>query len=98
MHSEVVELYKEVLKSDHPWAEKEMMLNEVRKLQPAGQNRWNFRWIALAVALVAISGPAAFLFGIYNSQEKDLPPEVISLSSTAIGALAAYLTSAAKSD
>ena len=92
MEADIVALYRAVIESNLPLSEKREYLDEVRKLAPASENRWNFRWVILALALIAISSPLALLTHMVSS----IPEGMLGLSSTAVGALAAYITSALK--
>ena len=97
LESEVARMYSEVLAKDISLFKKYILLNEIRKLRPAGQNRWNIRWIIFALALVAVSSPlaygAAILCGTAGSAGEIVPDAMLSLSSAAVGALAAYFAS-----
>ena len=68
------------------------MLNEIRKLMSPDQNRWNFRWVILSLALVALSVPIYAFTLVSKSQTVDIPEAILSLGATALGALAGYLT------
>ena len=74
--------------------EKIKMLNEVRKIIPPDQNRWNFRYAILPLVFVALTTPVYAFFSLCCENPKvDIPAELLSLSSTALGAIAAFLTS-----
>ena len=92
MDAEIVTLYKAIIESNLEKPEKLEYLNEIRKLTPASENRWNFRWVILTLALIAISSPLALVTRAVDT----IPEGLLGLSSTAVGALAAYVTSALK--
>ena len=93
MDSELVALSKSVIESATlDFNQKKELLDEIRKLRPASENRWNHRYVIWTLALVAISTPIAFVFKI----QTEIPDVLVALSSTAIGALAAFMTSALK--
>ena len=94
--SEVVLMYRSIIESDMEMDDKLKYLDEVRKLKPPSENRWNFRYVIWAIALVAISSPLMFLAFAVQGKEVDPPEAMLTLSSTAVGALAAYITSALK--
>ncbi len=50
---------KHVVNGNFSRCEKKMLLNEIRKLGPADENCWNFRFVIWMLALVALSVPAA---------------------------------------
>ena len=68
------------------------MFNEIRKLMSPDQNRWNFRYVIVPLALVALSVPIYAFTLIFNSLTVDIPEALLSLGSTALGALAGFLT------
>lgn len=92
MDAEIVALYRSIIESNLPLPDKLQYFDEIRKLRPASENRWNFRWVILALALVATLSPLALASGWVTT----LPEGVLGLSSTAVGALAAYVTSGLK--
>ena len=73
--------------------DKKVLLDEIRKLKPASENRWNFRYIIWALAIVALVSPLTVLVHGYTAS---FPEGVLALSSTAVGALAAFITSGLK--
>jgi L-asparagine transporter-like permease len=93
MNDNVFEMYKSVIDSERTIKEKKELLNEIRKLVPGNQNRWNFRWVIWALAAIAIVSPLTFIGTYFNLTDPKVPDAVIALSSTAVGALAAYITS-----
>jgi len=72
---------------------KKILLDEIRKLKPPGENKWNFRSIVIVLGIIALIAPLTVLFHGYADT---FPPGVLSLSSTAVGALAAFITSSLK--
>lgn len=94
MDNEVSELYKSILEDKELDLEKKKeLLDEIRKLKPASDNRWNFRYVIWALALVALSSPLVY---VVHGEIKDFPEGLMALSSTAVGALAAFITSSLK--
>ncbi len=97
-NSDLILLYKGVLDSDLEMADKKELLDEIRKLQPATDNRHNFRNAMLALIFVAAIGPLAygitFAIAAGTGNTVSMPQALIALSSTAVGALAAYMTGA----
>ena len=65
------------------------LLNEIRKLAPPEGNRWNFRYIIFTLALVALSAPTWMIV----RGDLTRPQGLLALASTAVGALAAFLSS-----
>jgi hypothetical protein len=92
MEADIVALYRAIIESNLQLSDKKEFLNEVRKLRPASENRWNFRWVMIALALIAISSPLALI----TQAVKEIPAGMLALSSTAVGALAAFITSGLK--
>lgn len=94
MSYEIVELYKTVLYApkDHlSFDEKREILNDIRKIMPPDENRWNFRYVIFTLALIALSVPGVAVWLIWLDRG-DIPQGLLSLGSTAVGALAAFLT------
>jgi hypothetical protein len=88
MDEKLFELHKAVLTDPNlNFWKKRWLLNELRKTIPAEQNRWNFRWIVWTLAVVALSVPAWVAW----SGKSHIPEGLLSLASTAVGALAAFL-------
>ncbi|MBQ4834854.1 MULTISPECIES: hypothetical protein [Pseudoalteromonas] len=97
LDTEISKLYLKVLEDPKLDLEhKKVLLDEIRKLRPASENRWNFRWVIWALALVAIISPVASAIALIFSKEPNISEGVLALSSTAVGALAAYVTSGLK--
>jgi hypothetical protein len=94
MTKEVTALYELVLRSGRPVCEQKKLLNEVRKLLPAEGNRWNFRYVIFTLALVALSVPVVAGVLLCRGKEIDLPEGLLALASTAVGALAAFVSQA----
>lgn len=88
MDDRIFELHKLVL-ADGALSvrKKRCLLNEIRKVIPGEQNRWNFRWIVWTLALMALSVPAWLAW----TRGSTIPPGLLSLASAAVGALAAFL-------
>lgn len=59
-------MVRDVIKSNLPRCEKKMLLNEIRKLMPPDENRWNFRYVIWTLALVALSVPVTAAWQIYE--------------------------------
>ena len=87
---DIFDLYGKVIDGSYPITEKEKMFNEIRKLMPPEDNRWNFRYVIIPLTLVVFSVPVYLFF--FNTA--DMPEALLSLASTALGALAAYLNPA----
>lgn len=94
MNPELIELHKKVLDDNSlNFEQKKEMLDEIRKMIPPDQNRWNFRYAIMPLAVIALATPAyALIAAIRHTSPIDIPEALLSLSSTAIGALAAFLT------
>lgn len=94
MESDQLKLHKMVLEDTTlSFEQKKEMLNEIRKIMPADQNRWNFRYAILPLAITALSAPAYTLIALICDKPNTETPEVLlTLSSTALGAIAAFLT------
>ena len=93
MNPELISLYRAVLETHKDrlsFQEKKDLLNDIRKLVAPDENRWNFRYVIWILALVALSVPAAAFWLIYLGKG-DVPQALLSLGSTAVGALAALL-------
>ncbi|TYC62197.1 hypothetical protein ETQ85_01190 [Zoogloea oleivorans] len=106
MDAELRLLFKDVLDSSLDIQDKKILMNELRKSAPPDENRWNFRIVVWTLAIVAISIPGYVLWttsiGLGGSagipREIKIPEGLLSLGSTAIGALAAFLTSQRRKD
>lgn len=94
MDTEVIALYKSICENNSlDIGTKQVLLDEIRKLKPASENRWNFRYVIWALAIVALASPLTMLL---TQATIEIPDGVLSLSSTAVGALAAFITSGPK--
>lgn len=90
MQNDMHDLYKMVLENKElSLKDKKELLDEIRKLGPGNENRWNFRYVIWALALVALSSPVIQAW--WGSD--DIPQGLLTISSTAVGALAAFITS-----
>lgn len=88
MSSEVVKIYRDIIEDEKLELEqKKELLSEVRKIISPDENRWNFRFVIWTLALVALSVP---VWAMWKSA--DIPQALLSLSSTAVGALAGFLS------
>lgn len=96
MDTDIAELYKSVLDSELSKDEKKEFFDEIRKLKPATEQRGNIRWVISALVFVAISSPLLLIILGFQISDPKLPPELLTLSSTAVGALAAFMTSSFK--
>lgn len=94
MNSDLFKLHTKILEdSSLTFEQKKEMFNEIRKIMPPSQNRWHFRYAILPLAIVALSVPAyAFIMMFYTNQSASIPDALLSLGSTALGAIAAFLT------
>jgi hypothetical protein len=97
MRTELFDLYIKVLDDQTlNFKQKRQMLNEVRKVMSPEQNRWNFRYVILPLALVALSVLiyAVVLLGFRGAGPSfpEIPAPLLSVGSTAVGALAGFLT------
>jgi len=91
MDTDIAQLYKAVIESSSSEEQKVKYFDEIRKLKPVSENRWNARWVILALVLIAFAAPLSHIFG-----ETEVPDGILSLSSAALGALATFITSLAK--
>ncbi|MFT5757714.1 MAG: hypothetical protein ACI9LM_002450 [Alteromonadaceae bacterium] len=98
MDNDIVELCRQIVSDkETSLKEKKALLNEIRKLLPASENRWNFRWVMFGLGLVALSAPLIYIFGnIFCFSSGNIPEGLLALSSTSVGALAAFITSSIK--
>lgn len=98
MDNDIVELCRQIVSNkDTSLKEKKALLNEIRKLLPASENRWNFRWVMFGLSLVALSAPLIYILGNkFGFAPGDIPEGLLALSSTSVGALAAFITSSVK--
>jgi hypothetical protein len=74
-------------------AEKIKIINELRKALPT--DRWTFRWVIWGlIVVVLVPAVGVFLIWLFrgNVEINSLPQGLISLASTALGALAAFIT------
>jgi len=64
-------------------------------VNPPGKNCWNFWYVILALALIALSAPVYALLHYIGSPAPKAPPQVpgalLSIAATSIGALAGFL-------
>ncbi len=69
-------------------------MDELRKSFPPESNKWTFRYIVGGVRLVALVPPVvlAAVSPFVAHESTQLASSIIQISSTALGALAAYLT------
>ena len=74
-------------------AEKQKIISELRKALPT--DRWTFRWVIWGLIVVVLI-PVAGVFLIWlikgSIDVNSIPQGLISLASTALGALAAFIT------
>src|SRR5262245_26159216 len=93
MYDKIFDLYGKVLADKElPPEKKEEMFNEIRKITSPIDNRWNFRWVIFALALVALAVP---VYALSHGDAK-IPDALLSIAATAIGALAGLLTRMSK--
>ena len=101
MTREVTDLCRLVIQSNHDLSHKKKLLNEVRKLIPGDENRWNFRYVIWTLALVSLSVPVVTGILLYQhrgetgdtlQQALQLPQGLLALASAAVGALAGMLS------
>ena len=95
MDQSLIELHRVVLSdSGLSVRQRRALLNDIRKLIPPDQNRWNLRWVIFPLALIGLSLPAVFaIHVVYLGQFPEKVPEgLVSLASAAVGALAGFLT------
>ena len=74
-------------------AEKEALVKQLTKALPT--DRWTFRWVIwglIAVVLIPVIGVFVIWWVKGNIDVNSIPQGLISLASTAIGALAAFIT------
>ena len=90
----LLQLHLKILEDPNlDFEQKKAMLNELRKLMPPHQNRWILRYIILALALVVLSIPVyAFTLLRLDPPGAQFPEALLSIGSTALGALATFLT------
>jgi len=78
-----------------PHENKLELLDAIRKLRSPEENRWNFWYVILALALIALSVPVyALLHYIGNAQAQSelvIPDALLSIAATSVGALAGFL-------
>jgi uncharacterized integral membrane protein len=87
----------EILKDEKTTVdEKSRLLNELRKSMTPANNRWNAWYVLFGLIAIAIAAPVFFVVALYLQKPPELPQALISLSATAVGALAAYLTTIAQ--
>ena len=70
------------------------LLDAIRKLRSPEENRWNFWYVILALALIAASVPvyALLYFGSHPDQgDMKIPEGLLSVAATSVGALAGFL-------
>jgi hypothetical protein len=72
--------------------EREDLLNDVRKLQSPEVNRWNFRYVIFALAMLALSVPIYAMWQLAVGSESRIPDALLSVAATAVGALAGFVT------
>lgn len=93
MNNDIFALYEKVL--DDPKLDtvekKKEMFNEIRKLMSPEQNRWNFRYAILPLAFIGLSVPIYAILQIFFGKEIAIPEALLSLASTAVGALAGFI-------
>jgi hypothetical protein len=89
---QIYDLYSQILNSDRTVPEKKAMWNEVRKLMSPDDNRWNFRYVVIPLALLALAVPIYAFTLAFRDQPVDIPQALNSLGSAGVGALAAFLT------
>jgi len=96
MDQNLYNLHMQVLSdSTYSYKQKKGMLHQVRKLTPADQNRWNFRFVLIPIMAIALTIPIYVLFQMakgVNMGDITIPEALVSLGSTALGALAAFFT------
>ncbi len=97
MEIDIGSLYKSVTDNkETSIEEKQILLDEIRKLKPASDNRWNFRYVIWSLALVALASPLILISLAIRGEVVSIPEGIMALSSTSVGALAAFVTSTLK--
>jgi hypothetical protein len=105
---DILRLHMKILEDTNlSFEQKVALFDEVRKVMPAEQNRWTLRWIIWFLGAAVISAPlyalvqfVAFHWGTPVSMPtgttlsdiRDIPAALLSIASTALGALATFLT------
>jgi hypothetical protein len=87
----------EVIKGSGTVEDKRVLLHELGRQGPATNNRWTVRGVAISVGLIALAAPA-YLLIFHAPSGSEAPQALISLSSTALGALAGFLTPRGRQD
>ena len=85
---------KVALQENVPVDERIRLIDEIRKALPPESNRLTFRWTILGMAAVAIAPPIGFsaMLPFYPKIDTTLVSSILQISSTALGALAVYVT------
>lgn len=81
----------EVIKSNMQPEEKRLLVREINRHGPASRNRWTMRGVIFCLCLVALTAPV-YIVALHVHSGSELPQALVSLSSTALGALAGLLT------
>ena len=91
MSDDIYSLSGSVINQGIDHAKKLELLDQIRKLRSPEENRWNYWYVILTLAILALSVPIyAFAQFIWNSEGK-FPEALLSVASTSVGALAGFL-------
>src|SRR5207244_1695604 len=73
---------------------KKDLIDELRKTEPAFNDRWLYRYVVWSLGAVAILSVVGFV--VLSGLGKDIPEGLVALGSAAIGGLAGLFTSSSR--
>jgi hypothetical protein len=87
-----VDLVRVILCSDIPTKEKLKLIDEVRKIGPASDDRWAYRICVYGLCLCV--NACIIVIGVlsFSNQVAEIPETLIALGSAAVGALATMMS------
>lgn len=88
----VVDLVRVILCSDIHTKDKLKLIDEVRKITPASDDRWSYRICVYGLCLCV--NASIIVIGVlsFNNQGAEIPETLIALGSAAVGALATMMS------
>ena len=76
---------------DIAFEQKRVLLDDIRKLRSPEENRWNFWYVILTLAILALTVPIYAFVQLAVDGESKFPDALLSIASTSVGALAGFL-------
>jgi hypothetical protein len=91
MSVDITKLSESVINQNIDHAKKLELLDQIRKLRSPEENRWNYWYVILTLAILALSVPIYAFAQLIGHGEGKFPEPLLSVASTSVGALAGFL-------